>query len=76
MLIEKEGVRAGTMIASLSVDQRQLWPIALSAGILPRQQIFFTKLYKIPGPTIDTGVGTFTPENLAFIAPLIEEGIC
>jgi hypothetical protein len=29
-------------------------------------------MYQIPGLTIDTGVGTFTPQNLASIAPLID----
>jgi hypothetical protein len=28
-----------------------------------------------PGLTIDTSVGTFTPLNLASIAPLIEQGV-
>jgi hypothetical protein len=32
-------------------------------------------MYKIPGLTINTGVGTFTPKNLASIAPLIDQGI-
>jgi hypothetical protein len=29
----------------------------------------------IPGLHINTGVGTFTPENIALIKPLIEQGI-
>ena len=44
-------------------------------GYLPVQQIVFTKLYQIPGLTVNTGVGTFTPENLAAIHPLIDQGI-
>jgi len=32
-------------------------------------------MYQIPGLTINTGVGTFTPQNLSTIAPLIDQGI-
>jgi simple sugar transport system substrate-binding protein len=44
-------------------------------GYLPVQQIWLTKNYLIPGLHIDTGVGTVTPQNVAIIAPLIEQGI-
>lgn len=63
-----DGIQKGWISASF--DQ-----VLYLQGFYPVQQIFFTKMYKIPGLTIDTGVGTFTPENLASIAPLIEQGI-
>lgn len=44
-------------------------------GYFPVQQIWLTKNYLIPGLHIDTGVGTVTPQNVAQIAPLIEQGI-
>jgi len=44
-------------------------------GYFPVQQIFLTKQYMIPGLHINTGVGTFTPDNFKDIAPLIEQGI-
>jgi len=44
-------------------------------GYFPVQQIFLTKNYLIPGLHINTGVGTFTPDNYKDIAPLIEQGI-
>jgi len=44
-------------------------------GYFPVLQIWLTKNYLIPGLHINTGVGTVTPENIAEIAPLIEEGI-
>jgi simple sugar transport system substrate-binding protein len=44
-------------------------------GYYPVQQIFLTYSYLIPGLHINTGVGTVTPDNIAAIAPLIEEGI-
>jgi simple sugar transport system substrate-binding protein len=44
-------------------------------GYFPVQQIWLTKNYLIPGLHIDTGVGTVTPQNVAAIAPLIEQGI-
>jgi simple sugar transport system substrate-binding protein len=44
-------------------------------GYYPVQQIWLTKSYLIPGLHINTGVGTVTPQNIADIAPLIEQGI-
>jgi simple sugar transport system substrate-binding protein len=44
-------------------------------GYTPVQQIVLTKKYLIPGLHINTGVGTVTPQNVAQIAPLIEQGI-
>jgi simple sugar transport system substrate-binding protein len=63
-----DGIQKGWISASF--DQ-----VLYLQGFFPVQQIYFTKMYKIPGLTIDTGVGTFTPDNLASIAPLIEQGI-
>ena len=63
-----DGIQKGWISASF--DQ-----VLYLQGFFPVQQIFFTKMYKIPGLTIDTGVGTFTPQNLSTIAPLIEQGI-
>ena len=64
----KDGIEKGWISASF--DQ-----VLYLQGYLPVQQIYMTKMYLIPGLTIDTGVGTFTPENLASIAPLIDQGI-
>jgi simple sugar transport system substrate-binding protein len=44
-------------------------------GYYPVQQIWLTKSYLIPGLHINTGVGTVTPDNVADIKPLIEQGI-
>ena len=44
-------------------------------GYFPVQQIFLTKNFLIPGLHINTGVGTFTPDNYKEIAPLIEQGL-
>jgi simple sugar transport system substrate-binding protein len=44
-------------------------------GYVPVSQIVMTKLYKIPGLHVNTGVGTVTPQNIAEIKPLIEKGI-
>ncbi|MBC7812955.1 MAG: substrate-binding domain-containing protein [Burkholderiales bacterium] len=44
-------------------------------GYYPVQQIYLTKNYLIPGLHINTGIGTVTPENIAAITPLIEQGI-
>jgi len=44
-------------------------------GYFPVQQIFLTKNFLIPGLHINTGVGTFTPDNYMEIAPLIEQGL-
>jgi simple sugar transport system substrate-binding protein len=64
----KDGITQGWISASF--DQ-----VLYLQGFYPVQQIFFTKMYMIPGLTINTGVGTFTPENLASIAPLIDQGL-
>ena len=44
-------------------------------GFLPVLQVFMAKTLLIPGLTINTGVGTFTPDNYVEIAPLIEAGL-
>jgi len=44
-------------------------------GYMPVLQVWLTKNYKIPGLHINTGVGVVTPDNIADIVPLIEEGI-
>jgi len=64
----KDGITQGWISASF--DQ-----VLYLQGFFPIQQIFFTKMYQIPGLTINTGVGTFTPQNLSTIAPLIDKGI-
>ena len=64
----KQGIQDGWISASF--DQ-----VLYLQGYFPVQQIVLTKLYQIPGLTINTGVGTFTPQNLASIAPLIDQGI-
>jgi simple sugar transport system substrate-binding protein len=64
----KQGIQDGWISASF--DQ-----VLYLQGFLPIEQIYFTKMYQIPGMTINTGVGTFTPQNLASIAPLIDAGI-
>ncbi|HEX3053797.1 MAG TPA: substrate-binding domain-containing protein [Aggregatilineaceae bacterium] len=63
-----EGIQSGYI--SVSFDQ-----VLYLQGYLPIQQIWLTKNYLIPGLHINTGVGTVTPENIAVIAPLIEQGI-
>ncbi|KAB2862195.1 MAG: substrate-binding domain-containing protein [Anaerolineae bacterium] len=63
-----EGIEAGYISASF--DQ-----VLYLQGYYPIQQIWLTKSYKIPGLHINTGVGIVTPENIADIAPLIEQGI-
>jgi simple sugar transport system substrate-binding protein len=63
-----EGIETGYI--SVSFDQ-----MLYLQGYFPVQQIWLTKMYKIPGLHINTGVGTVTPENIADIAPLIEQGI-
>ena len=42
---------------------------------MPVLQIWLTANYKIPGLHINTGVGVVTPDNIADIVPLIEQGI-
>jgi len=44
-------------------------------GYIPVMQILMTKRYLIPGLHVDTGVGTVTPQNVATIKPLIDQGI-
>jgi simple sugar transport system substrate-binding protein len=44
-------------------------------GYYPVQQIWLTKMYKIPGLSINTGVNTFTPQNYQDLKPLIDQGI-
>lgn len=63
-----EGIQTGYI--SVSFDQ-----VLYLQGYYPIQQIWLTKSYLIPGLHINTGVGTVTPENIAEIAPLIEQGI-
>jgi len=63
-----DGITSGWISASF--DQ-----VLYLQGYFPVQQIVFTKLYMIPGLHINTGVGTFTPENISLIKPLIEQGI-
>jgi simple sugar transport system substrate-binding protein len=62
------GIKAGYV--SVSFDQ-----VLYLQGYFPIQQVALTSRYLIPGLHIDTGVGTVTPDNIAEIAPLIEEGI-
>lgn len=63
-----EGIETGYISASF--DQ-----VLYLQGYFPVQQIWLTKNYLIPGLHIDTGVGVVTPENIAAIKPLIEQGI-
>ncbi|MBN1890662.1 MAG: substrate-binding domain-containing protein [Thermoflexales bacterium] len=63
-----EGIKSGYISASF--DQ-----VLYLQGYFPVQQVWLTKNYLIPGLHIDTGVGTVTPQNVAQIAPLIEQGI-
>jgi simple sugar transport system substrate-binding protein len=63
-----EGIEMGYMSASF--DQ-----VLYLQGYYPVQQIWLTKNYLIPGLHINTGVGTVTPDNIADIAPLIEQGV-
>ncbi len=63
-----QGIKDGFINASF--DQ-----VLYLQGYYPVQQIFFTKNYLIPGLHVNTGVGTVTPQNIAQIAPLIEQGI-
>jgi len=44
-------------------------------GYMPVLQIWLTKNFKIPGLHINTGVGVVTPDNIADIVPLIEQGM-
>jgi simple sugar transport system substrate-binding protein len=62
------GITSGYISASF--DQ-----VLYLQGYYPIQQIHLTHDYLIPGLHINTGVGTVTPDNIATIAPLIEQGI-
>jgi simple sugar transport system substrate-binding protein len=63
-----EGIEKGYISASF--DQ-----VLYLQGFFPVFQVVMTKLYKIPGLHINTGVGTVTPENIKELKPLIEKGI-
>ena len=63
-----EGITSGYISATF--DQ-----VLYLQGYYPIQQIYLTKNFLIPGLHINTGVGTITPENIAEIAPLIEQGV-
>jgi simple sugar transport system substrate-binding protein len=63
-----DGIRKGYI--SVSFDQ-----VLYLQGYVPVMQIISTKLYKIPGLHVNTGVGSVTPQNIGEIAPLIEQGI-
>jgi simple sugar transport system substrate-binding protein len=62
-----QGIKDGYIVASF--DQ-----VLYLQGYYPVQQIWLTKMYKIPGLHLDTGVGEVTPANVADIEPLIEQG--
>ena len=62
-----DGIQKGYISASF--DQ-----VLYLQGFYPVQQIWLTKNYLIPGLHINTGVGTVTPQNVAAIAPLIQQG--
>jgi simple sugar transport system substrate-binding protein len=61
------GIKDGYIVASF--DQ-----VLYLQGYYPVQQCWLTKNYMIPGLHLDTGVGEVTPDNIAQIAPLIEQG--
>ena len=63
-----DGIQKGWISASF--DQ-----VLYLQGYFPVQQIWLMANYLIPGLHINTGVGTVTPDNVAQIAPLIEQGI-
>lgn len=63
-----DGIKAGFISASF--DQ-----VLYLQGYFPVQQIWLTKNYLIPGLHINTGIGEVTPQNVAQIAPLIEQGV-
>jgi simple sugar transport system substrate-binding protein len=63
-----DGIKKGWISASF--DQ-----VLYLQGYFPVQQVWLTKNYLIPGLHSDTGVGTVTPDNVAQIEPLIEQGI-
>ena len=64
----KDGITQGWIQASF--DQ-----VLYLQGFIPLEQIYMTKNFLIPGLTVNTGVGTFTPQNLPLIAPLIDKGV-
>jgi simple sugar transport system substrate-binding protein len=63
-----DGITSGWISASF--DQ-----VLYLQGYYPVQQIYLTKMFMIPGLHVNTGVGTFTPENISLIKPLIEQGV-
>ena len=63
-----EGVESGYISATL--DQ-----VLYLQGYIPVSQIVMTKRYKIPGLHINTAAGVVTPDNIAELKPLIEQGI-
>jgi simple sugar transport system substrate-binding protein len=63
-----DGIKGGWISASF--DQ-----VLYLQGYYPVQQIWLTKSYLIPGLHINTGIGTVTPQNIAALVPLIEQGI-
>lgn len=63
-----DGIEKGYI--SVSFDQ-----VLYLQGYTPVVQIVMTKLYLIPGLSVNTGVGTVTPENITAIKPLIQKGI-
>jgi simple sugar transport system substrate-binding protein len=63
-----DGIEKGYVNASF--DQ-----VLYLQGYMPVMQAMFTKMYKIPGLHVNTGVGTVTPSNLKDIKPLIDKGI-
>ncbi|HLY25508.1 MAG TPA: substrate-binding domain-containing protein [Aggregatilineales bacterium] len=62
-----QGIKDGFIAASF--DQ-----VLYLQGFYPVQQCWLTKTYLIPGLHSDTGVGEVTPQNVAQIAPLIDQG--
>ncbi len=63
-----EGIEKGYVSASF--DQ-----VLYLQGYMPVLQVWLTKMYKIPGLHINTGVGVVTPQNIEELKPLIEKGI-
>jgi simple sugar transport system substrate-binding protein len=63
-----EGIEKGYV--TVSFDQ-----VLYLQGYVPVFQIVMTKLYKIPGLHVNTGVGGVTPQNIKDLKPLIESGI-
>ena len=63
-----QGIENGYI--SVSFDQ-----VLYLQGYMPVLQVWLTKNFLIPGLTVNTGVGTVTPDNVGEIAPLIEAGV-